>query len=377
MKTSRQAPVDIIRRVAKELSAATSVHDRTESVVAALRESLKAQAAVVYQRRRVSSGAPMVYSSGLSEELARSMTDPAIQQNRVAGLESWVNVVAVSGRYRESELSGTLYDTIDGLKWAVSFPVSSGSDTVGVFILAWNTHPRLSPEHLDLCETAGALMGVALRQDALIERSSEVATLHERARLARDIHDSVTQSITAAVLNLETADRALDADPAAARHALTIAKQLARESLVDLRRSIWNLRSDLTHSRALADAIDDCAMRLRAAGIACNVEVHGATAAMPGETAEAVRSIAREALSNVLRHSQATSAEVAVIGSPTGITLTVTDDGIGIADVYCEGSFGLVGMQERAQSAGGTLRITSYPQQGTRLEVQLPYGKTT
>ncbi len=352
------------------------MHDRTEAVVAALREALKAQAAVVYRRRRVSGGSPMVYSSGLSEELARAMTDPTLEQNRLAGLESWVNVVAVSGRNGDSELSGTLYDTIDGLKWAASFPVSSGSDTAGVLILAWNTHPQLSPEQIDLCETAGALIGVALRQDALIERSSEVATLHERARLARDIHDSVTQSITAAVLNIETADRSLDGDPAAARRALAIAKQLARESLVDLRRSIWNLRSDLMHSRALADALDECARPLRASGIACNVEVHGATAAMPGETAEAVRSIAREALSNVLRHSKASSAEVVVIGSPTGVTLTVADDGIGIAGVYSEGSFGLLGMEERAQSAGGTLRITSYPRQGTRLEVRLPYVTT-
>ena len=256
MTTPTALTSTVVRQMAGELSASTSARDRTERVVAVLRESLDVHAAVVYQRHMVSGEAPMVYSCGISPELAQHMTDRRLDADRVAGLEAFINVVAVAGRPRLSDLRGTVYDTLDQLVWSAAFPVSCGTDVVGVLILAWREHVELTPDQLELCETAAALIGVALRQDALIEREAELATLRERARLARDIHDSATQAITASVLNIEAADRALDTDPAAARVALDTAKQLARDTLAELRRSIWNLRSGLLQERSFADALE-------------------------------------------------------------------------------------------------------------------------
>ncbi len=360
--------------MASELSASTSARDRTERLVTVLRESLDVHAAVVYQRHTVSGEAPMVYSCGISPELAQHMTDRRLDPERVASLEAFINVVAVAGKPRLSDLQGTVYDTLDRLVWSAAFPVSCGTEVVGVLILAWRERMTLTPDQAELCETASALIGVALRQDALIEREAELATLRERARLARDIHDSATQAITASVLNIEAADRALDADPATARAALDTAKQLARDALAELRRSIWNLRSGLLQERSFADALDEIARPLRSAGIRCSVEVHGATATIPAETGEAAISIAREAASNVLRHSDAESAEIAFVIAPSGVVVSVTDNGKGMDEHVPDTSFGLVGMEERAHSVGGSLRVSSYRGHGTRLEAYLPYG---
>lgn len=367
----------VVRQMAGELSASTSARDRTERLVAVLRESLSVHAAVVYQRRPVSGEAPMVYSCGISADLAQHMTDRQLDPERVAALEAFINVVAVAGRPRISDLQGTVYDKIDRLLWSVAFPVSCGTEVVGVLILAWREPVELTPDQADLCETASALIGVALRQDALIERESELATLRERARLARDIHDSATQAITASVLNIEAADRALESDPAAARQALDAAKQLARDTLAELRRSIWNLRSSLLQERSLHDALEKIAAPLRAAGIRCSVEVHGATGDIPAEIGEAAISIAREAASNVLKHSGAMSAEMVLVATVSGVIVSVTDNGKGMADSVSDGSFGLIGMEERAHSVRGSLRVSSYPGHGTRVEAYLPYGDPT
>jgi signal transduction histidine kinase len=366
---------DLIRRVANELSAASSARDRTEKVIAVLGEALNVRVALVYGRNVVAGGAPVVYSRGLSDELASRMTDREVDADLVARLESFVHVVAVARKPREASLAGSVYDQLDGLKWSASFPVCSGSEVVGVLIFAWPERRPLSQEQLDLCETAGALIGIALRQDVLIERNSEVAVLQERARMARDIHDSVTQAVTATVLNIEAADRALTEDPEAARRALGAAKQLARDSLVDLRRSIWNLRAGLTQWRSLSDSIKDVTQPLSEVGIDCRIEVHGQAEHVPVEIAAAALSIVRESASNILRHSRATAAEVQLIAASDSVTVTITDNGVGIGKTISEVSFGLIGMEERVQSVGGALNVRSWPGHGTRVEATLPYGK--
>lgn len=363
--------------MAGELSLSSSARDRTERLVAVLRESLDVRAAVVYERRRAGGQAPMVYSCGISEELRGHMTDRRLDPERVAALETFIADVSIARKPRTADLVGTVYQEIDGLRWAMSFPVSSGDEVVGVLILAWPQAVALEEEQLDLCETAAALIGVALRQDALIEREAELATLRERARLARDIHDSATQAVTAAVINIEAAGRALDSDPVSARQALDAAKQLARETLAELRRSIWNLRSSLLQERSIGDALDVIAQPLRSAGLRCTIDVLGATSEIPADTAEAAISIAREAASNILRHSGAVSAEISLVVTHSSVVLAVADDGTGLPGEVAEGSFGLIGMEERAHSVGGTLRVSSYPGQGTRVEAYLPYGDPT
>jgi signal transduction histidine kinase len=377
MTSPTALPSTVVRQMADAFSASISTKDRTERLVAVLQNSIDFHAAVVYQRRPASGEAPVIYPCGISPELAQHMADRRLDPACVAGIESFINGVAVAGKPRLSDLRGTVYHTLGRLVWSASFPVFCGPDFVGVLIVAWRDHRELRSDQVELCETAAALIGVALSQDALVERETERAIRRERARLARDIHDSATQAVTASVLHLEAADRALDTDPAAAHRALVVAKQLARDTLADLRRSIWDLRSSLLQERSFGDAIEKIAQRLRSAGIACAVGVRGATSDIPANTGEAAISIAREAANNTLRHSGAKSAEIMLVVTQSSVVVSVTDDGGGMAEHVSDACFGLVGMEERAHSVGGSLRVSSCPGNGTRVEAYLPYGSVT
>jgi signal transduction histidine kinase len=302
------------------------------------------------------------------ERLSRQDADSELIQN----MEAIVDVIAVSGRVRYSDLRGGFWEHEEGLQMAAHIPIQSGAEPVGEMIFAW-THPRkLTKRELDICETAAWLVGMELRQAGLVTRASEGAALRERARLAREIHDSVTQTVTAAVLNIEAADRAMENDPAQARDALAIAKQLGRESLVALRRSIWDLRAALQQGKTFESVLNEACAPLRAAGVHCAIEVRGTSEGTSAEQRAAAVSVAKEALTNVLRHANASTVEVVVNFAPGGLMLTVTDDGDGMATPIPETSFGILGMRERATSAGGDLRLSSYPGHGTRVEVQFP-----
>src|SRR5690606_9063530 len=111
---------------------------------------------------------------------------------------------------------------------------------------------------------------------------------------------------------------------------------------------------------------------LRAAGVHCTIEVRGTSEGTSAEQRAAAMSVAKEALTNVLRHANASTVEVVVNFAPTGLVLTVTDDGDGMSTPIPETSFGILGMRERAASAGGDLWLSSYPGHGTRVEVQFP-----
>jgi signal transduction histidine kinase len=287
-------------------------------------------------------------------------------------LEARGDVNAGAGRVRSSGLRGGFWERDEGLQTAAHIPIHSGSDAVGEMIFAWPTPRKLNKRELDLCETAAWLVGMALRQAGLVTRATEGAALRERARLAREIHDSVTQTVTAAVLNIEAADRAMETDPAQARHALGIAKQLGRESLVALRRSIWDLRAAMNRGKTFESVLNDACEPLRADGIHCSVEVRGTGEGITAEQRAAAASVAKEALTNVHRHAHASTVEIVVNFAPGGLALTVTDDGEGMTTPISETSFGILGMRERAASAGGDLRLSSYPGHGTRVEAHFP-----
>lgn len=372
MPAATAASFELIRGIARDLGSATSVREGTGRAMTTLGEALQTRTVLLYARRLQSDEPPLIFAAGLSDDmigrLSRDDADPQLTHS----MEAIVDVIAVAGRVRYSDLRGGFWERDEGLQTAAHIPIHSGSDAVGEMIFAWPTPRKLNKRELDLCETAAWLVGMALRQAGLVTRATEGAALRERARLAREIHDSVTQTVTAAVLNIEAADRAMETDPAQARHALGIAKQLGRESLVALRRSIWDLRAAMNRGKTFESVLNDACEPLRADGIHCSVEVRGTGEGITAEQRAAAASVAKEALTNVHRHAHASTVEIVVNFAPGGLALTVTDDGEGMTTPISETSFGILGMRERAASAGGDLRLSSYPGHGTRVEAHFP-----
>ncbi|WP_461471999.1 sensor histidine kinase [Microbacterium sp. HJ5] len=216
--------------------------------------------------------------------------------------------------------------------------------------------------------------------DELTAAQSEVRALsrergasEERERLARDIHDTLAQSLTGLVILAERAGRqSREGESDAAGDTIATVEQVAREALAEARALVARTAA-VPDEAALGAAIERLAERFRAqAGAAIAVSVDAAAEAMDRDRQVVLLRCAQEGLSNVARHAQAESVTVAVRGGEGVVTLEITDDGRGFAPAATGAGFGIDGMGDRVALAGGTFEVDSAPGAGTTVRVRLP-----
>jgi len=226
---------------------------------------------------------------------------------------------------------------------------------------------KLSAAELRLLGTIGLQVGVAIERARLAEESAALARTDERTRLAREIHDTLAQGLVALTLQIETALREVGRDPDRVRERLEKALATARTSLDEARRSVTDLRG-ATRGKPLARALASLAREFTAdSGIRVEFETSGECALDPSVEGELYR-IAQQALDNVRQHAHATRARLALACAKKKSTLVIEDDGLGF-DVrrVAADRHGIRGMRERAEKVGGTLRVTSHKNGGTRV----------
>jgi signal transduction histidine kinase len=223
---------------------------------------------------------------------------------------------------------------------------------------------------------AAALADNAALQEQLVEQARTAGVLDERARMAREIHDTLAQGLTGIVTQLQAAEHAAD-DPAGWRRHHAAATALARESLTEARRSVNELRPEPLETGRLADAIADVAASWSTLhSIPAQVTVTGTTRTMRPEAEVALLRTAQEALANVAKHA-ATATRVGLTLSymDQQVALDVRDDGRGFdptVQVERDGGFGLVAMRQRIEALAGTLQIESEVDGGTGISACLP-----
>lgn len=239
----------------------------------------------------------------------------------------------------------------------------------------WRTLPfRLA---LALALAAAATLLLRARFRRLARQYSLVA--EERSRIAREIHDSLEQTLFAAKWQLETAEEiASDAQ----RGILEKLHALLERGMAETRDAVWALRSGtfgrLPLHRALTALAEEA---LAGAGISCAVKVEGAPFALPAHVEWHLGRIVREALTNILKHAGASSVEILLAFEPHQLVTRVRDDGRGAhldrEAKAKEGHFGLRGMEERARALGATLSIETTPGCGTTVIVTIPKTRRT
>jgi len=203
------------------------------------------------------------------------------------------------------------------------------------------------------------------------------ATLAERTRLAQELHDGLEQSLTGIGLQLDAAATLFEQRADGANRPLTMARNLMSRSQLELRRSIWDLRS-----RELEEFDLPNALRVSGREIleGTNVELEFTSTGQPHPLSEILEEnllrIGREALTNIIKHAGATRVTVSLAFKNEGVGLKITDNGRGFEPGTCpgsnEGHFGLSGMSERATRIGGRLQVTSSPGTGTCIELDIP-----
>ena len=204
---------------------------------------------------------------------------------------------------------------------------------------------------------------------------AKVAAEAERQRLARELHDAVTQTLFSASLIAEVLPRLMERNPDEGKRRLEELRQLARGALAEMRTLLLELRPQALLNAKFSDLLKQLGEAITARSrvpvqVVCQ---SSAEPTFPPDVQVALYRIAQEALSNVVRHAGATMVVVKLLTKPHEVTMIVDDDGRGFDPAAVPaGRYGLLGMNERVKLLGGTLTLTSKVSKGTALEVRIP-----
>jgi signal transduction histidine kinase/ligand-binding sensor domain-containing protein len=229
---------------------------------------------------------------------------------------------------------------------------------------------------LSLATFLAAIYGLyQLRLQQIRSRFSLV--LDERARMAREIHDTLAQGFVGISSQLDAVATKMNGNDGVAHQHLALAQKMARHSLTEARRSVMDLRASALEAGTLPSALASAARQWTAGSpLSVEVDVSGMLRKLPEDVEQNVLRIAQEAVNNVVKHASAKRVRIQLRTEERRLSLSVSDDGWGFepsgAFSTAGGRFGLLGMRERAERLGGQLDLSSEPGRGTQVEVSVP-----
>ena len=251
-------------------------------------------------------------------------------------------------------------------------PLLVRSEAYGVLALTYRCERRFTDLDVRLAASFGGQVALAIENARLRDEIGQAAAATERSRLARDLHDSVTQSLFAASLKAEAIRRRWRPTNDEARENVEDVERLARGALAEMRTLLMEMRPDTLAEASLTTLLEQLAAATEGGSrVTVHHEVRG-TRRLPQEVSVALFRIAQEALQNVSRHSSAAS-EAWVMLDTTGpaARLTVRDDGHGFDEATVTPEhFGLAMMRERAEDAGVVVALDSAPGAGTTVTAE-------
>lgn len=255
-------------------------------------------------------------------------------------------------------------------------PIVSKGDVIGAFYL---TDKETAPVFSEADEADIALLAshaaIVIDHARLFEDSRELALVAERSRLARELHDAMSQSLFSLQLSAETAGHLLRADPDRAQVELATVRGLARQIVTELRSVVDGLRpADLESDGLVAVLRSQFAVAGRAHGVPVEVDADALPELDPDDEHQVLR-VLQEAVTNALRHAKAGRVVVTLADDEGALVARVADDGVGFdptARVLRARRLGLTSLHDRAEALGGTLTIDSVPGEGTTVTLRVP-----
>jgi ligand-binding sensor domain-containing protein/signal transduction histidine kinase len=257
-----------------------------------------------------------------------------------------------------------------GVRSFMHLPVKVNDRPFGIFNVSFSTPHAFSQEEARLFLALAQRASLAIENAQLYEQAQELAVLEERQRLARDLHDAVTQTLFSTSLIAEVLPRLWERDPDDGRRRLEQVRQATRSALAEMRTLLLELRPTGLAEADLDDLLHQLAETTRGkARVSVEVDARG-ECTLPRDVHVTFYRIAQEALNNVARHARANRVWVRLRCQPGGTTLSISDNGRGF-DGACvpPGHLGIGIMRERAEAIGAQLEIESQAGQGTRVTV--------
>ena len=281
-----------------------------------------------------------------------------------------VDVVIAGEGFPVEERENLLRLEVGGL---VQFSLRA-NDTGYAYVGGVSFRPRqFSAEEQRLFAALVRRAEVAVENARLYEQAQSLAAIEERQRLARELHDSVSQALYGVALGSRTARTLLDRDPEKAKEPVDYVLSLAEAGLAEMRALIFELRPESLAQEGLLAAIEKQVASTRARyGVAVDAALEGEPD-VPLSIKEVLYRVAQEALHNVVKHARATHVDL-YLGTVGGaIVLDLRDDGQGFDPAgEFPGHLGLKSMRERVDRVGGTISIESEPGLGAHLRVEIP-----
>jgi signal transduction histidine kinase len=258
----------------------------------------------------------------------------------------------------------------------LGMPIVDGDEILGSLFLANKETPGgFSAADEELLRLLAGHAAIALVNARLYERSRELSIVEERNRIARELHDAVTQKLFSLRLTADAAAALVSRDPVRAADALDTVRRLAAEATEELRAIVVGLRpADLAGDgldvalRKQADLLD----RVHRPQVRFAGDTADPVPRLPAAREEAVYRIAQEALHNALRHASPTRVSVTLRADNGALVLEVVDDGHGFDPSAPSRRLGLASMRERARAAGGRLDVVSRSGVGTTVRLEVP-----
>jgi GAF domain-containing protein len=258
----------------------------------------------------------------------------------------------------------------EGIKSLVGSPIIVAGQPFGLFAVAFCSPHAPTRDERRLVHAIAQRAGVAIHNARLFEQAQQVATAEERQRLARELHDAVTQTLFSASLIAEVLPRLSERNPEEGRRRLEELRQLTRGALAEMRTLLLELRPAALLDTPFSQLLQQLAEASSSRGsLQIKVDAEG-EGTLPADLQIGLYRIAQEALNNINKHAGATHAEIRFRRRDSRVDLRITDDGRGFdKSVTPPGHFGLSIMRERARALGAQLRLESHPGSGTRIDV--------
>jgi len=268
-----------------------------------------------------------------------------------------------------------IYPMLRDAAWetVVSVPMMYRNNAIGALNVFYPRGKNPGQMEIVFLTAIAGQAAVATENSRLFAEAKEKAILEERQRLARELHDSVSQALYGIALGARTARTLLDRDPAQAAEPLDYVLSLADAGLAEMRALIFELRPETLETEGLLPALSKQIDSVRARhGLEIEAEWCDEPD-FPYEIKETVYRIAQESLNNIVKHARARRVDLRLSCGEDEIVLEVGDDGVGFSsEETFPGHLGLRSMRERAMRLGGTLQVESTLNQGTRIRAHIP-----
>jgi nitrate/nitrite-specific signal transduction histidine kinase len=366
----RSRALAAVNSVAEVVNRSVDLQEVLNDALAEVLEVMRFDAGGVYLLNEASQVLSLVAHKGIDEpwlgRIATVKVGEGFSGRAVAEGQPLV-IDEVPGEMLHERFGATDLD----FRTAASIPLMASGARLGAMFVASASSRPLTRQDIELLNAIGLQVGVAIENTHLISRQKEAATVEERQRLARDLHDAVTQTLFSASLIADVLPRIWDRNPEEARRRLEELRQLSRGALAEMRTLLMELRPVALQDAPLGDLVRQLSEaftgRVR---VPVDLVVEGGACALPGDVKVALYRIAQEALNNVSKHAAASQVWISLRCADGRAILEVRDNGAGFEPGQANpNNLGLRIMRERAQSVAATLTVDSEMDEGTEVIV--------